>query len=155
MVTEFWESNNSDYPKVKDISIDRKSTEVFSRSSSALERFDDSMDEEISGALESAPRLAKSFQSSDESILGISSDKVLKLSNYNTKVDDDNKSKKISKTDNSIMIPQLRYGASDYFIPAPRLGSSNYSIPNSRFKRIDSLIPGARFGRSNYLIPIP
>ncbi|GFV57489.1 hypothetical protein TNCV_4561251 [Trichonephila clavipes] len=36
MVTEFWESNNSDYPKVKDSSIDRKPTEVFSRSSSAL-----------------------------------------------------------------------------------------------------------------------
>ncbi|GFU64748.1 transposable element Tcb1 transposase [Trichonephila clavipes] len=156
MVTEFWESNNSDYPKVKDNSIDRKSTEVFSRSSSALERFDDSpwMKKyqvhwnQLQDSQSPFNRLMNLF-------LGISSDKVLKLSNYNTKVDDDNKSKKMSKTDNSIMIPQLRYGASDYFIPARRLDSSNYSILNSRFKRIDSSIPGARFERSNYLILNP
>ncbi|GFS29257.1 hypothetical protein TNIN_43261 [Trichonephila inaurata madagascariensis] len=155
MVSEFRESNNSDNSRVKNSSIDRKSTEVSNRISSALELFDDSIDEEISSALDSAPRFTKSFQSSDESILGTSSDKVLKLSNYNTKVDDDIKSKKMSKRDNSIMIPQIRYGRSDYLIPAPRLGKSNYSIPNSRFKNLDSSITESRFKRSNYLISIP
>ncbi|GFS29260.1 hypothetical protein TNIN_43281 [Trichonephila inaurata madagascariensis] len=153
MVNELLDSNNSDNSNGKNSSIDRMSTEVSNRISSALEWFDDSMDEEISGALDSAPKFTKPFQSS---ILGtsISSDK-LKLSNYNTKVDDDIKSKKMSKRENSIMIPEIRYGRSDYLISAPRLGRSNYSIPNSRFKSLDSSITESRFKRSNYLIPFP
>ncbi|GFU83727.1 DUF4817 domain-containing protein [Trichonephila clavipes] len=154
MVTEFWESNNSDYPKVKDRSIDRKSTEDFSRSSSVLEWFDDSMDEEMPVALQSAPRVMSSFESSHESLLGNSLDKALNLSNYKSKEENDNKIKKISKRDNSVMIPQIRSGISEYLITAPRLGKSNYSIPNSRFKSLNSSIPGPRFYRYNYLIPI-
>ncbi|GFQ75925.1 hypothetical protein TNCT_362881 [Trichonephila clavata] len=157
MIAEFWESNNSDNSKGKNSLIDRKSSEVSNKISSALEWFHDSMDEEISGASDSSPRFTKPFESSDESILGISSDQVSKLSNYNSKIDDDNKSKTMSKRDNSVMIPQIRarYGRSNYLIPASRLGKSNYSIPNSRFKRLDFPNPESRFKRYNYLIPIP
>ncbi|GFY59551.1 hypothetical protein TNIN_271251 [Trichonephila inaurata madagascariensis] len=156
MVTEFWESINSHNTKVKDSSINKKSNDVSKRSSSALEWFDDSTDEEISGASVSARRFPKPFESS-ESILGISSDQVLKSSNYDKKVDGDNKRKKISKKDDNVMIPKIRYGRSDYLIPAPqpRFGRSNYLTSIPRFERSDTLIPVPRTGRSVYVIPTP
>ncbi|GFV57488.1 hypothetical protein TNCV_4561241 [Trichonephila clavipes] len=89
------------------------------------------MDEEISGALESAPRFAKSFQSSDESILV----------------------PRVGRSNYLILVP--RVGRSHSLIPVPRVGRSHSLIPVPRVGRSHSLIPVPRVGRSNYLIPVP